>query len=201
MKLIAGLGNPGPQYDSTRHNVGFMVLDRLARRCAPGAVAKSKFNAAYIDTHIDGERTVLLKPLGFMNRSGGSVAEAARFFKIDPATDLLVVVDDVALDCGGLRMRRNGSPGGHNGLADIAQKLGSSDFPRLRIGIDPPGRIPQKDYVLGKFRDDQLERLEPALEASVDAVRCWVTSGIDEAMNRFNLTPTPSRAGDEREDA
>jgi len=190
MKLIAGLGNPGTEYERTRHNVGFVVLDALARRYAPGAVARSKFQGATIDADIDGERVLLLKPLLYMNRSGLSIAEAVRFYKLDPASELLVIVDDVALACGLIRLRRTGSAGGHNGLADIEEKLTTANYARLRIGIDPPGRIPQKDYVLGRFREDQLDAMEDAYDLAVEAARCWTTQGITEAMNRFNQKQT-----------
>lgn len=186
MKLIVGLGNPGPEYDHTRHNVGFVALDRLARRFAPGAIARSKFQGATVEATIDEEKVVLLKPLTFMNRSGQSVSEAVNFYKIDPSQDLLVIVDDVALPCGTIRLRADGSAGGHNGLIDIEQKLGRNAYARLRIGIDPPGQIPQKDYVLGRFREDQLPLVESAIEDAVDAASIWSAKGITEAMNRFN---------------
>jgi peptidyl-tRNA hydrolase, PTH1 family len=186
MKLIVGLGNPGPEYDHTRHNVGFVVLDRLARRYAPGAIARSKFHGATIDASIGDEKVVLLKPLTYMNRSGLSIMEAVSFFKLQPAADLLVIVDDVALPCGAIRLRSEGSAGGHNGLGDIEQKLGGNAYARLRIGIDAPGQIPQKDYVLGRFRNDQLPLVEAACDESVEAAACWAAQGISAAMNRFN---------------
>lgn len=186
MKLIVGLGNPGPEYHDTRHNVGFEVLDRLARRYAPGAVARSKFHGAVLEAEVDGERALLLKPATFMNRSGIAIAEAASFYKLQPPSDLLVIVDDVALPCGSIRLRAEGSSGGHNGLADVEQMLGTTQYARLRLGIDAPGPIPQKEYVLGRFRPDQREAIEPALEEAVAAAVCWCASGIDEAMNRFN---------------
>jgi len=185
MKLIVGLGNPGAEYEATRHNVGFLVLDRLARRHAPGAVARGKFHAAVVEAEVHGERVMLLKPTTFMNRSGLAVGEAMRFYKL-PTASLLVIVDDVALPCGSIRLRPGGGAGGHNGLSDIEQKLTTDEYARLRIGIDPPGIIPQKDYVLGRFRPDQLELVEPALDTAADAVACWARSGIDEAMNRYN---------------
>jgi PTH1 family peptidyl-tRNA hydrolase len=186
MKLIVGLGNPGPEYDHTRHNVGFVALDRLARRYAPGAIARSRFQGATLDAAIGDERVMLLKPLTFMNRSGQSVAEAVAFYKLSPADDLLVLVDDTALPCGSIRVRGDGSAGGHNGLEDIEQKIGTTTYARLRIGIDSRGQIPQKEYVLGRFRPDQIERIEPALNEAVDASACWATDGIATAMNRFN---------------
>ncbi|MHC4414629.1 MAG: aminoacyl-tRNA hydrolase [Planctomycetota bacterium] len=190
MKLIAGLGNPGRQYDQTRHNVGYVVLDRLARRYASGATARRKFHGAVLDASINGRRVVLLKPATFMNRSGEPVGEAVRFYRLPPAADLLVLVDDTALSCGMIRLRISGGAGGHNGLEDIEQKLATDEYARLRIGIDAPGEIPSREYVLGRFRPDQLEPLEPALEDAVAAAACWVTHGIHEAMNRFNRRKT-----------
>lgn len=190
MKLIAGLGNPGSKYVSTRHNVGFDVLDRLARRYGDAAPARSKFHAVVVDVHINDEKVLLVKPTTFMNRSGVSLSEAANFYKLNIEEDVLVLVDDVALPCGSIRMRPSGSAGGHNGLIDIEERLGSGQYARLRIGIDEPGQIPQKDYVLGRFREDQREQLEPALEDAVAAATCWVTAGTTETMNRFNRKAT-----------
>jgi len=186
MKLIVGLGNPGPEYDRTRHNVGFVVLDRLARRHAPGAIARSKFQGATIDASIGDEKVVLLKPLTFMNRSGQSITEAVSFYKIDVMHDLLVIVDDLALPCGAIRVRGEGSAGGHNGLADVEQKLATRMYPRIRIGIDSRGQIPQKDYVLGRFTPEQESLIETALEEAVQAAEVWCTIGLTEAMNRYN---------------
>ncbi len=186
MKLIAGLGNPGPQHDETRHNVGFVVLDRLARRHAPGAVAKGKFHGAVVEAEINGEKVMLLKPATYMNRSGLSVSEAVRFFKLQPKSHLLVIVDDTALPCGVIRLRGEGGAGGHNGLTDIEQKLATTEYARLRIGIDPPGGLDQKSYVLGRFRPDQLPLIEPGLEEAVSAAVAWALHGVVEAMNRFN---------------
>jgi PTH1 family peptidyl-tRNA hydrolase len=131
----------------------------------------------------------------YMNLSGTSVAEALRFYKLDAGRDLLVVVDDIALPCGSIRLRGEGSAGGHNGLADIEAKLGTHRYARCRIGIDAPGRIPQKDYVLGRFREDQQPLVDEAIGLAIDATECWITRGITEAMNRFNR-----RAGDESPD-
>ncbi len=186
MKLIVGLGNPGQQHEHTRHNVGFVVLDRLARRYAAGEIARSKFHGAVLDAHINGQRVLLLKPTTFMNRSGQSVAEAMQFYRLDPGSNLMVVVDDVALGCGIIRLRSGGGAGGHNGLTDIEQRIATQEYSRLRIGIDAPGDIPQSNYVLGRFRPDQQELVEPTLETAVDAAMCWALHGIDEAMNRFN---------------
>jgi PTH1 family peptidyl-tRNA hydrolase len=208
MKLIVGLGNPGLQYQWTRHNVGFEVLDRLARRHAdPGAgaapVARGRFHGALVEAQLEGQRTMLLKPGTFMNRSGTAVAEAVRFYQLAPAADLLIIVDDVALPCGSIRLRASGSAGGHNGLLDIEAGLGTMEYARLRIGIDSPvtivpGGMAQKDYVLGRFRPEQRERLEPALEEAAEAAACWAARGIDEAMNRFNRRNSPAPPDPER---
>lgn len=187
MKLIVGLGNPGPEYERSRHNIGFVVLDHLARRHAPGEVARSRFHAVVIETMFDDEKVLLIKPLTFMNRSGLTVSEAVRFYKLDPAADLLVIVDDTALPGGVIRLRPEGGAGGHNGLSDITQKLGGPDYPRLRIGIDaPPENIPLKDYVLGKFRPDQWELVETAAHTAAAAAHHWAAQGATKTMNRFN---------------
>ena len=190
MKLIVGLGNPGQQYDQTRHNVGYEVLDRVARRYASGAVARSKFHGVVVEAAIDGRKTLLLKPTTFMNRSGQAVQEAVHFYRLDAAEDLLVLVDDTALSCGTIRLRNEGGAGGHNGLADVESRLGTAAYARLRIGIDSAGDIPQESYVLGRFRPDQREMLEPVLEEAVDAIVCWAGHGVIEAMNRFNRRQT-----------
>lgn len=194
MKLIVGLGNPGPEYAGTRHNVGFDVVDRLARRFAPGAAPRSKFAGLAIDAEIGGEKCMLLKPMTFMNLSGRSVLEAMQFFKLEASRDLLVIVDDLALPCGSIRLRPDGSSGGHNGLSDIGLKLGSNYWARLRIGIDPPGRVRQSDYVLGKFSPDQQQPVEASMAEAALAAEAWATKGLQEAMNRFNTKAAPKAA-------
>ena len=135
MKLIVGLGNPGSEYAKTRHNAGFMAIDRLATRYGL-TNPKTKFHAGVLDGHIQDHRCVLLQPMTFMNRSGLAVGEATRFYKIDPEIDLLIIVDDVALPLGQIRIRPEGGPGGHNGLVDVERALGTRAYPRLRIGFD-----------------------------------------------------------------
>lgn len=187
MKLIVGLGNPGAEYAQTRHNAGFMVVERLADRHRLNlAGPRAKFHASVLEGVIANQRCVLLEPVTYMNRSGLAVAEAALFYKLDPSKDLLVVVDDVALPVGRLRLRGEGGTGGHNGLADIQQALGTSAYPRLRVGIDPPGRAPQRDYVLGRFTPEQREKIEPVLDTAGDLIECWLTEGLEKAMTRFN---------------
>jgi len=187
MKLIVGLGNLGQQYDATRHNVGFVVADILARRYAPGEAGRAKFHSLTLECIIDGDKVMLMKPATYMNRSGLAVSEAVGFYKLNPTDDLLVIVDDVALPCGMIRLRSEGGAGGHNGLADIERRIGTKAYARLRIGIDqPPAQVPQADYVLTRFRPDQLAQIEPALNEAADAAACWVSRGIIETMNRFN---------------
>lgn len=185
MKVIVGLGNPGPTYQNTRHNVGFMVVDRLAQRLAPGSPVRSQFQAAVIETRTDDDKCLLVKPMTYMNLSGASVAEIVRFYKLDPA-DLLVITDDAALPLGDIRLRKSGSDGGHNGLADIALRLGTEEYPRLRVGIDPPGRLARHDYVLGRFTEEQAEVMKDRIGVVADAAWCWATEGVDAAMNQFN---------------
>lgn len=190
MKLIVGLGNPGPQYDKTRHNAGFMVVDRLLRRHAGGATPKGRFNAVVAEASVSGEKTLFMKPTTFMNLSGRAVGEAVGFYKIDPPNDLLVIVDDVALPTGQIRLRASGGPGGHNGLTDIQRALGSDNYPRLRVGVDAcPPYMALEDYVLGRFSPEQSAQLEPALDQAADAAEMFVARGVTAAMNRFNSKP------------
>ena len=193
MKIVVGLGNPGLEYQRTRHNVGFDCIDRLARRmCDASQTPRARFQALAVEGESGGEKVLLLKPMTYLNLSGATVTEALRFYKLDASRDLLVLVDDIALPCGSIRVRSEGSAGGHNGLADIESRLGTHRYARCRIGIDAPGRIPQKDYVLGRFRDDPQPLVDEAIGLAVEATECWVARGIAEAMNRFNR-----RAGDD----
>ncbi len=200
MKVIVGLGNPGPRYDRTRHNAGFMVVDRLAARHAPSETPKSRFNALTIEAPIRGQRCILVKPITYMNRSGPSAADAVRFFKAEPLSDLLVVVDDVAIPCGSIRLRPGGGAGGHNGLADIQRALGSDQYPRLRVGIDrSPPFMAQEDYVLGKFTEEQWALVGPSIEAAADAVETFVIEGLAQAMNRHNTRARPGAPEDDQD--
>jgi len=195
VRLIVGLGNPGAEYERTRHNVGFMVADALAARHASGQTPKGRFHAATLEARMGGGKALLMKPTTYMNRSGQAVSEAVRFYKMDPAEDLLVIVDDVSLPCGSIRIRGSGSPGGHNGLDDIERRLGSRDYARCRVGIDPPpGPTPQRDYVLGRFSPEQKPAIERAIEQAADAAEAWAIEGLDAAMNKFN-TRRSERAG------
>jgi len=191
MKLVVGLGNPGPEYVGTRHNIGFEVVDRLAKKLGWPEVTKKRFDGLTIDGNIDllsggSEKVLLLKPLTFMNLSGKAVQAAMSFYQLAPS-DIVIVLDDLALPCGRLRLRGSGSAGGHNGLKDIERALGTSDYPRLRIGIDPaPPPMRGKDYVLGRFTTEQRKLLEPAIDRATGATLAWIDKGIESAMSQFN---------------
>ena len=189
MKLIVGLGNPGPEYEQTRHNAGFMVVRRFADRFGPVSFG-SKFQSQVGEVRLAEQRCMLLLPMTYMNRSGQAVRAVVDYFDVDPLVDLLVVVDDVALPVGRIRVRAQGGSGGHNGLRDVESVLGSKRFARLRIGIDPPGRATQTAHVLGRFSRDEVQTLDPALDTACDAIACWVEHGIDQAMNRYNPSTT-----------
>lgn len=198
MKLIVGLGNPGLEYAGTRHNVGFDVVDAFAERM--GWVGKGDFNrrakSAFDGLVVDGmvplitgsgtEKVVLLKPTTYMNVSGRSVRAAMDFYKLAPL-EVLVVVDELALPCGAIRLRPDGSDGGHNGLKSIKQMLGTDQYPRLRIGIDPPPPpIAGRDYVLGRPTAEQRPKLDAAIAKAAGCLATWVDGGIVKAMNQFN---------------
>lgn len=202
MKLIVGLGNPGSQYEKTRHNAGFMAIDRLIARHVPaGTVPKARFHAVVFEASVRSSRCLFIKPTTYMNLSGRSVQEALAFYRCDPASDLLVLVDDVALPTGAVRIRASGSPGGHNGLASIQQSLGSEIYPRLRIGVDAkPPVMTLEDYVLGRFTPEQTALLGPALERAADATEAFITDGVTKAMNTFN-TPTTSTTTNPKPDS
>ena len=186
MKLLAGLGNPGPQYRDTRHNPGFLVIDRLASRWRVEGEWRERQQALTIKTRFAGTPVLLVKPLTFMNLSGEAVGGLAGFFKIAPE-DVLVIVDEAALPIGRLRARREGSAGGHNGLRSVTDHLGTQAFPRLRIGV---GRGDERrelaDHVLGRFEPGEREQVEAAVLRAAEAVELFVTDGIERVMNAFN---------------
>ncbi len=183
MKLIVGLGNPGRQYERTRHNLGFVVADLLARRWSIDLAIKG--NAAFGRGPIAGQTAALLKPMTYMNRSGQAVLEVVQFYKL-PLADLLVISDDLDLPVGRVRMRAKGSAGGQKGLGDIAQRLASDEFARIRIGIGRPASGDAVEYVLSPFRPEEHEPVEIALLRAAEAAECWITDGPAVAMNRFN---------------
>jgi PTH1 family peptidyl-tRNA hydrolase len=190
MKIIVGLGNPGKRYAGTRHNIGFEVLAELGRRFAVGSRPKSKFDGEIIETTIDQQPVCLACPLTFMNQSGRCVQPLVDFYKIAMA-DLLVVCDDFNLPLAKLRLRPDGSPGGQNGLADILERLGTQQVPRLRIGIGPvPPQWDPADFVLSRFDAQQRPAIDDAIRRGADAVRVWLSDGMDRAMSRFNRDPS-----------
>ncbi|GAA5481228.1 aminoacyl-tRNA hydrolase [Haloferula sargassicola] len=190
--LIVGLGNPGRQYENTRHNVGFMVLDRLAAEAGVGFESKPKWQA-HLAKLPDG--TLLVKPQTFMNLSGRSVRQIASFHKWAP-DDLLVVYDDAALPLGRLRLREKGSAGGHNGIRSMIEHLGSESFPRLKVGIGAAGPGNMTGHVLGSFREEEREVLENTLASAVSAVQLARSQGFATAANRYNATSPPSQNAD-----
>ena len=184
--LVVGLGNPGEKYENTRHNVGFLTVDELAER-ARVPVQKLKYRALTNTVELGGARALLMKPVTYMNLSGEAVGQAARFYKIPPER-VLVISDDVSLPLGKLRIRKSGSAGGHNGLKNIIQHLGTDQFPRVKIGV---GEKPHPDYdmadwVLSRFTGEDLKTITQAVKRAADAVACVVKDGPDKAMNRFN---------------
>jgi PTH1 family peptidyl-tRNA hydrolase len=184
VRLIVGLGNPGPQYDQTRHNVGFMALDALAERLGV-TIRRKAFNALAEDVMLGDLKLVLLKPQQYMNRSGHALATAAGFYKLS-AQETLVVLDDLALPVGQLRLRAKGSAGGHNGLKDIIARLGTDAFARLRIGIGDSGSRDAADYVLSRFGSDERPAISQAVRQATDAILTWAQHGVETAMNRYN---------------
>lgn len=186
MKLIVGLGNPGPEYRDTRHNVGFLVADELARRWRLSDEWREKFGALHVRTTVADEAVIVAKPLTFMNLSGQAVAGLAGFYKIDPA-DVLVVTDDVALPLGRLRARPEGSAGGHNGLKSIIQHLGTRAFPRVRVGVGRgDDRRELSDHVLGRFEPAERDTVSAAVLRAAEASERFLTDGIERVMSAFN---------------
>ncbi len=185
MKLIVGLGNPGRRYVGTRHNVGFVVVEQLARRGGAGAW-RARFQGEVADVQLAQQRVLLLRPQTYMNRSGQSIGEARDFYKL-PVTDMLVICDDLNLPLGRLRCRASGSSGGQKGLQDIILRLGTEDVPRLRLGIGaPPAGHDAVDFVLSRFRGEDDELMQAAVERAADAAVDWVQHGIAFCMNRYN---------------
>ena len=185
IKIVVGLGNPGDEYIDTRHNTGFKVIDSLAESLGI-KVKKRKFNARFVSSEFTGKKLILLKPWQFMNRSGQAVARAVDFYKLS-LSNLLVVTDDMDLEPGRIRIRARGSAGGHNGLVDIIDKLGTNEFARCRIGIGRSFEQNDIDYVLDKPTDTEKPLLAAAIDRARDAVFCWIEYGLEKTMNKFNI--------------
>lgn len=182
--LVAGLGNPGSQYRDTRHNIGFRVLNRLADRHGI-RLSEEKFDGEFASGRIRGEPTYLLKPTTYMNRSGTSVGPAARYHEIEP-DHVLVIHDDVDLDLGRVNVKIGGGHGGHNGLKNVAQDLGSREFLRIRCGVGRPERGSVRDHVLGRFDGAEEPVADRVVEGACDAVETVVVDGPEEAQNQYN---------------
>lgn len=181
IRLVAGLGNPGAEYEQTRHNIGFIVLDELARESGIRWEHSKKWDVFWGKS----ERGLLVKPLAFMNRSGVPLAAVADFYKIAPQ-EILVVLDDFALPLGRLRLRTEGGPGGHNGLESVIVEFATESVPRLRIGIGAAPNEGAIDYVLGRFFEEERPLLQTTIGRAVEAVNCAIDKGMVSAMNTFN---------------
>ncbi len=186
MYLIVGLGNPGKKYELTRHNMGFITVERLAEKEGI-KISRAKFKSLMGEGMIGGEKVVLLKPQTYMNLSGEAVREAFNYFKIEPEK-MMVVYDDIDIPLGSLRIRKSGSAGTHNGMRSVIYQLGIDDFPRMRIGIgeQEKGKGDLISHVIGKVTEEEKEVLRTTIDSGVEAIRAYITDGIDLAMNRFN---------------
>ena len=186
MYLVAGLGNPGKQYDMTRHNIGFHTIDYIADKLGV-KIKKLKYKAIYGECDINGEKVLLVKPQTYMNLSGESISEFVKFFKI-PTENVIIISDDIALETGRIRIRKKGSAGGHNGLKNIIYMLNSENFNRIRIGVGAPTHpdYDLKDFVLGRLTKDEIPVLEESIIKSYNAVEEIIKRGADSAMNKFN---------------
>lgn len=190
MFVIAGLGNPGRKYENTRHNMGFLVIDRLAGK-NDIKVNKIKHKSLVGDGFISGRKTLLVKPQTYMNLSGEALREVVEYYNVD-MEDLIVIYDDFDIGLGSIRIRKKGSAGSHNGMKSIIQNLGSQDFPRVRIGIGKSGSRDWKDFVLGRMGRDEKKAIEHAVEEAANAIMCILEKGIDKAMNEYNVKAKPA---------
>jgi PTH1 family peptidyl-tRNA hydrolase len=184
IRLVVGLGNPGAEYSGTRHNVGFEVVDQLAADWGLIWQQSKNWHALWAkDEHV-----ILVKPTSYMNRSGEPVQAVAHFYKVEPS-EILVVLDDLALDLGRIRLRPGGGTGGHNGLDSIIVQLGTDEIPRVRVGIGAAPREGSVDYVLGRFFEEERALARKAVARAADAVKCAIDNGLLSAMNQFNKNP------------
>lgn len=184
MKLIVGLGNPGKEYENTRHNSGFFVMDELAKECQV-QIEQKKFKSLIATTRIHGEQVMLMKPQTYMNNSGEAVIEAVKFYHID-LEDILVIYDDMDMPIGKIRLREKGSAGGQNGVKSIIAHLHTQDFKRIRVGIGKDSRVPVVDWVLGKIRKEELEDYHQAVCMAKDAAIYSISHSFVDTMSRFN---------------
>ena len=187
LSLIVGLGNPGPEYENTRHNAGFMLVDRLAAQWSADWRTERKFFASLAEASVGGRRVILCKPRTYMNASGEAVGPVVRFHQLDPAR-VLVLVDDADLTLGSLRLRAEGSPGGHHGLTSVEQHVGTRGYARLKLGIARPHQAVRDitGHVLGRFTLEEREIWKRVVDQAVRQTECWLTEGIGRAMNLYN---------------
>jgi PTH1 family peptidyl-tRNA hydrolase len=191
MYIIVGLGNPGKQYENTRHNMGFLAVDLLAEKYNID-VNKIKFKALVGEGRIAGQKVLLVKPQTYMNLSGEAVSQAMDFYKIDPE-ELIVIYDDIDIPTGTFRIRKKGSPGTHNGMRNIFQHIQTNDFPRIRVGIGSGKKDNLAGYVTGGISKSEQEILADVLKNSADAAACIIEKGIDKAMNEYNVRPNKEK--------
>ena len=184
MKLIVGLGNPGKEYDNTRHNMGFYMIDKYWNTKGLSNF-KSKFNGIYLDTNINGEKVIFLKPQSYINLSGEVVRKFVDFYKI-PLNDILIISDDLDLKIGNFKLKERGSSGGHNGLKNIELNLSTKDYKRLKIGISNNKSIDTKDYVLGSFTSDEFNKIKPIIEEVPNIIEDYLSLPFDNVMNKYN---------------
>ena len=184
MIVIAGLGNPGKKYENTRHNMGFLTIDRIAEK-NDIKVNKIKHSALVGDGFISGHKVLLVKPQTYMNLSGESLREVMNYYNVD-IEDLIVIYDDFDIETGSLRIRKKGSAGSHNGMKSVIYQLKDDGFPRVRVGIGKSGSLDWKDFVLGKVGGAESDAISQAISNAADAVECMISEGIDIAMNKYN---------------
>ena len=189
MYIICGLGNPGKEYESTRHNMGFITMDVLSDRMGI-PIRKLKFKALYGEGTVNGEKVLLVKPQTFMNNSGEALREIMAFYKV-PAENILVVYDDIDLPCGTVRVRPFGGSGTHNGMRSVIYQLQTDRFPRVRVGVGSNGQIPLVSFVIGKWTEEEKPLIADAVLKAADACQLWLTKGIQECMNKINTKENP----------
>ena len=184
MKLVVGLGNPGREYDKTRHNIGFMCIDEILKKYN-AKLDSNKFSGLYTNITINGEKVILLKPQKYMNLSGEVVRDFVNFYKID-INDIIIICDDLDTSIGTFRLRYKGSSGGHNGLKNIEQHLGTSSYKRIKIGISNNKMMDTKDYVLGKFNKEEMNLLNPIIDQIPQIIQDYIDLTFENVMNKYN---------------
>lgn len=198
MYIIVGLGNPGREYQNTRHNIGFNVIDALADSAGISVIEK-KHRALIGKGVIDGQKVILVKPQTYMNLSGESVRDVIDYYKVDEKEELIVVSDDISLDVGMLRVRKKGSAGGHNGLKNIIQHLGHDTFMRIKMGVgEKPKGYDLADYVLGHFTGDERKVMDEAAKTATEAIRMMMAGEVDKAMNAFNKKASQQKESEQK---